>query len=35
MGVVLLVGVAVLVASIVADFAYAVADPRIRYDRPR
>jgi peptide/nickel transport system permease protein len=31
MGVVMIVGVAVLVASIVADLAYSVADPRIRY----
>ena len=35
MGVVLLIGVSVLVASIVADFAYSVADPRIRFDRGR
>jgi peptide/nickel transport system permease protein len=31
MGVILIVGVFTLVASIVADFAYSVADPRIRY----
>jgi peptide/nickel transport system permease protein len=35
MGIVLLIGVSVLVASIIADFAYAVADPRIRFDRAR
>lgn len=33
MGVVLIVGIAVLVASIVADLGYALADPRVRYDR--
>jgi peptide/nickel transport system permease protein len=33
MGVVLLIGVAVLICSIIADFAYAVADPRIRFVR--
>jgi peptide/nickel transport system permease protein len=33
MGVVLLIGVAVLVSSIVADLAYSIADPRIRFDR--
>jgi peptide/nickel transport system permease protein len=33
MGVVLLIGVAVLVSSIIADLAYSVADPRIRFDR--
>jgi peptide/nickel transport system permease protein len=32
MGVVLLIGVAVLVSSILADLAYSVADPRIRFD---
>jgi peptide/nickel transport system permease protein len=32
MGIVLLIGVSVLVASIIADFAYAIADPRIRFD---
>jgi peptide/nickel transport system permease protein len=31
MGVVLIVGIAVLVSSIVADFAYSVVDPRIRF----
>jgi peptide/nickel transport system permease protein len=31
MGVVLIVGIAVLISSIVADFAYSVVDPRIRF----
>ena len=35
MGVVLIVGSFTLVASIIADFLYSVADPRIRYDRGR
>jgi peptide/nickel transport system permease protein len=35
MGIVLIVGIAVLIASIVADLAYSVADPRIRFDRGR
>jgi peptide/nickel transport system permease protein len=35
MGVMLIVGTFTLAASIVADFAYAVVDPRIRYVRPR
>jgi peptide/nickel transport system permease protein len=35
MGVVLIVGTFTIVASIVADFAYSIADPRIRYDRSR
>ncbi|MFN8624036.1 MAG: ABC transporter permease [Chloroflexota bacterium] len=35
MGVVLIVGIAVLLASILADLGYAIADPRIRYDRGR
>ena len=35
MGVVLVVGLAVVIASIVADLAYSVADPRIRFDRGR
>ena len=34
MGVVLIVGTFTLVASIIADFAYSVVDPRIRYVRP-
>jgi len=33
MGVVMIVGVAVLISSIVADLAYSVADPRIRFVR--
>jgi peptide/nickel transport system permease protein len=33
MGVVLLIGVAVLISSILADLAYSIADPRIRFDR--
>ena len=33
MGVVLIVGTAVLLASIIADLAYAIVDPRIRYGR--
>ena len=33
MGVVLLIGVSVLISSIVADLAYSLADPRIRFDR--
>jgi peptide/nickel transport system permease protein len=35
MGIVLIVGTAVLIASIIADLAYSVADPRIRFDRGR
>ncbi len=35
MGVVLIVGIAVLTASIIADLAYSMADPRIRFDRGR
>ncbi len=35
MGVILIVGTTTLVASIVADFAYTVVDPRIRFARPR
>ena len=35
MGVVLLIGVAVLIMSIVADMLYAIADPRIRFDSSR
>lgn len=33
MGIILITGTAVLIANIVADIAYAVADPRIRYVR--
>ncbi|MFO1540614.1 MAG: ABC transporter permease [Chloroflexota bacterium] len=35
MGIVLIVGTAVLIASILADLAYSIADPRIRFDRGR
>jgi peptide/nickel transport system permease protein len=35
MGIILIVGVAVLFANIVADIGYAVADPRVRYDRAK
>jgi peptide/nickel transport system permease protein len=35
MGVILIVGVFTLAASIIADFAYSVADPRIRYVNSR
>jgi ABC-type dipeptide/oligopeptide/nickel transport system permease component len=33
MGIILITGAAVLVANVVADIAYAMADPRIRYVR--
>jgi peptide/nickel transport system permease protein len=35
MGIILITGVAVLLANIIADIGYSVADPRVRYDRPR
>jgi len=35
MGIMLIVGTAVLIANIIADVGYAVADPRVRYDRAR
>ena len=35
MGVVLVVGIGVLLSNLLADIAYAVADPRIRYGRER
>lgn len=35
MGIILITGVAVLAANIVADIAYAIADPRVRYDSPK
>lgn len=35
MGIVLIVGTAVLMASIIADLAYSIVDPRIRFDRKR
>jgi len=35
MGIILIGGIAVLLANIIADVGYAVADPRVRYDRAR
>lgn len=35
MGIILITGIAVLFANIIADLGYAVADPRVRYDRSR
>jgi len=35
MGVILITGIAVLVANLIADVMYAVADPRVRYDRAK
>ena len=35
MGIILIAGVAVIVANILADVGYAVADPRVRFDRAR
>jgi peptide/nickel transport system permease protein len=35
MGIILIAGIAVLFANIVADIGYAVADPRVRFDRAR
>ena len=35
MGIILITGIAVLVANILADIGYAIADPRVRYDRAR
>jgi peptide/nickel transport system permease protein len=35
MGIILIVGTAVLVANLIADIGYAVADPRVRFDRAR
>jgi peptide/nickel transport system permease protein len=35
MGIILITGTAVLLANLVADIAYALADPRVRYDRAR
>jgi ABC-type dipeptide/oligopeptide/nickel transport system permease component len=35
MGVILIVGTATLAASIIADFAYSVVDPRIRFGNRR
>jgi ABC-type dipeptide/oligopeptide/nickel transport system permease component len=35
MGIILITGTAVLAANIVADIAYAITDPRVRFDRAR
>jgi peptide/nickel transport system permease protein len=35
MGIILITGIAVLVTNIIADIGYALADPRVRYDRAR
>ncbi len=35
MGIILISGIAVLVANLLADIGYAIADPRVRYDRAR
>ena len=35
MGIILITGIAVLVANIIADIGYAVADPRVAYDRAK
>ncbi len=35
MGIILITGLAVLTANIIADIGYAVADPRVRFDRAR
>ena len=35
MGIILITGVAVLLANLLADIGYAIADPRVRYDRAR
>jgi peptide/nickel transport system permease protein len=35
MAIILLVGIAVLTANLIADIGYAIADPRVRYDRAR
>ena len=35
MGIILITGIAVLVANIVADIGYALADPRVAYDRAK
>ena len=35
MGIILIAGVAVLLGNLTADIAYAIADPRVRYDRAR
>jgi peptide/nickel transport system permease protein len=35
MGIILITGTAVLITNLLADIAYAVADPRVKYDRAR
>ena len=35
MGIILITGIAVLIANIIADIGYAVADPRVAYDRAK
>jgi ABC-type dipeptide/oligopeptide/nickel transport system permease component len=35
MGIILLTGIAVLAANLIADIGYAVADPRVAYDRAK
>ena len=35
MGIILITGVAVLIANLIADIGYAIADPRVRYDRAK
>lgn len=35
MGIILITGIAVLITNIIADIGYAIADPRVRYDRAR
>jgi peptide/nickel transport system permease protein len=35
MGIILIAGIAVLFANIVADIGYAIADPRVRFDRAK
>ena len=35
MAVILITGIAVLIANLIADIGYAFADPRVRYDRAK
>ena len=35
MGIILITGIAVLIANLIADIGYAVADPRVAYDRAK
>ena len=35
MAIIVIVGTAVLIANIIADIGYAVADPRVRFDRAK